>query len=304
MDLKSILTALAVLALASVVAVSFVAPTDAEGDYAIEQVEYSTDAEGAYVYVALSKTTEDMVEWTVSGNGEKDIEDFTFFDGPATYLDLGRELSEGTYALTIKSVEIGTLTSQFTVGEPADNATVTFIVVNEEVYTERTVPKGQTLADVPEAPEVIGVQFTGWFYNDTIVDFSTQVINEDTTVYAHFGPAAPSTEQTTKFVASLVKDEDTYKLVTTAYDEKIIGEGTATVTVLQKFDFGGYDVYIKTGGFTVDFKADATFLIKDITADISEYISSGSYAAMAEVTLDNGTTYKSSYIAFDVNGMA
>lgn len=161
---------------------------------------------------------------------------------------------------------------------------------------------GQPVEPIAD-PKVEGAVFLGWFLADATEPFNFNTpIAAETTLYAHFGPEAPSTEQTSKLVASLVYEEkDGVTLVATAYDDNVIGKGTATVTVLQEVDFLGLKAYIEVGTFTIDFDTSDCYAYQNISEEASEYITeSGNYAMSADIVLDNKTTASSNYIVFDI----
>jgi len=174
--------------------------------------------------------------------------------------------------------------------------TVTFVIA-DDFYYEDYAYVGYPI-EKPADPKIIGADFEGWFLKDheTAFDF-TQPLEGDTVLYAHFGPVAPSEEQTEKFVAAM---SDDCNLVLTAYDGNIIGKGTATVTVLQEVDFLGLKAYIEVGTFTIDIDVSDCYAYQNISEEASEYITeSGNYAMSADIVLDNKTTASSNYIVFD-----
>jgi hypothetical protein len=176
---------------------------------------------------------------------------------------------------------------------------VTFMV-STLVYDEQEVLTGSS-AVAPADPEVIGAYFAGWYTADGEKFDITSPIMEDTVLYAVYTAEDPSTEQTSKLVASMVYDEDGATFVATAYDDGIIGKGTATVTVLQEVDFFGLKAYVEVGTFTIDFDTSESYAYQNITEEASEYITeSGNYAMVAEIVLENETTASSNYIVFDI----
>jgi uncharacterized repeat protein (TIGR02543 family) len=180
---------------------------------------------------------------------------------------------------------------------------VTFVVSSDlEPVTVKAV-SGEILQDVPPAPELIGVQFAGWFCEgaDEAFDFATTPVTENLTVYAHYGPEAPSTEQTTKFVASIAVEEDACKLVTTAYDGNVIGKGTAAIDVYMMWD-GNY-VFVDQVEFAIDGKD--VYSVDDITEAILTIATEpGQYAVMSTITLDSGASAITNFALFEIEAQA
>ena len=178
---------------------------------------------------------------------------------------------------------------------------VTFMFNESMQYGEKQSVASEKFVEKPEDPSVIGADFLGWFLEGSEVAFDFDTPVEDNLVlYAHFGKI-PAADQTSKLVASMVYDEDGVTLVATAYDDNVIGKGTATVTVLQEVDFFGLKAYVEVGAFTIDFDTSESYAYQNISEEASEYITeSGNYAMVADIVLDNKTIASSNYIVFDI----
>lgn len=212
----------------------------------------------------------------------------------------GQPLDKGTTTFVMPDANV-LITAVF---EPAVTyCDVTFVVSSDiEPVTVKAVSE-EIFKDVPAAPGIIGVQFDGWFTEDGVeFDFEKTPVTKSMTVYAHYGPEAPSTEQTTKFVAAMSDECD---LVLTAYDGNIIGKGTAKVTVYKMETIRGMNMYVAVGTFDADFESDGVYLVKDVSEDVGKIATAaGSYAVAAFVTLDNTTEQQTDYATFEIDGQA
>jgi uncharacterized repeat protein (TIGR02543 family) len=199
--------------------------------------------------------------------------------------------------------EDGRITSDITVtadfSKEDKRLTVTFVVSKGASRDVKVIP-GNTVSPIP-GPKLIGVEFKGWFLEDSNVSFDfTTPITEDIALYAHYGPKAPSTEQSTKISAVMSPD---LTAVVTAYDGKVIGKGTILVSVYQLMTIHGMDAYVFIGSFEQSFDCSMSYLLSDISEKTYGIASGpGTYGVMAEVHLDNGTERLTNYTKFSVKG--
>jgi uncharacterized repeat protein (TIGR02543 family) len=176
---------------------------------------------------------------------------------------------------------------------------VTFTVSEGVTKVVKVIP-GKTVTPIAD-PKLAGVEFKGWFLEGSNVRFNFSTpINEDTILYAHFGPKAPSTDQTSKITAVMSKD---LTAVVTAYDGKIVGKGTMHVSVYQLMTIRDMQVYVEIGTFEESFDCSRPYFISDVSKRTHSIASGpGSYAVMAEIDLDNGTERLSNYTTFNKEG--
>jgi len=215
-----------------------------------------------------------------------------------TYAPAGAlALTDTKVTVTLVADEKITTEVPITVKEKQVLVNVTFQI--SEGFT-KTVPAivGQAVEPIAE-PKIEGAAFVGWFLADATepFNFDTPIAGE-TTLYAHFGPEAPSTEQTKKFVGAISED---CTLVVTAYDGNIVGKGTAKVQIYEEMNIGGYMMYVpvKDAVITVEMDSNNVYFVEDLNDAIRELITeSGNYALMAQITLENGMIQTTNYETF------
>jgi hypothetical protein len=233
--------------------------------------------------------------------GETVSIDYTLDDNyrlKALYVN-GQALEEGVYSFTMpdQDTTIQALFEQIVI-----TCDVTF-VVSDGISATKTAVVGEIFQDVPAAPAIIGAEFVGWFCEgaDKAFDFATTPVTENLTVYALYGPEAPSTEQTKKFVASIAVEEDACKLVTTAYDGNVIGKGTAAIDVYMMY--AGNYVFVDQVKFAIDGKD--VYSVDDITEAILTIATEpGQYAVMSTITLDSGASAITNFALFEIEAQA